>query len=264
MDEKRRADRGASSPRSSPVGRNGSSGPLLAMETARGPRGVRQVAETIAAFGLAAATPRPRPRASASRILASVRARRSAGAQGVLVLDMIKEHLTPGQAARGPSRARHRARAAASASTPRARAGSRSSTWLTSTTPATRTSTASKGGGHTRSAGAKGPTYGRRSRRTRATTSSRRRPTARSPARSSDGARRLEVDTIVLTGCLTEIGDPRDGDGGAPARLRGRGPRRLAGRGERDGRARRPRACLGSCRRTARAARATRSRAAAR
>jgi nicotinamidase/pyrazinamidase len=71
-------------------------GPLLAMEAPEVQAGVRQVTEAIAALGLAA-DPEVPPAALRSRILAKIRTRRNTVARkAVLVIDMIKEHLTPG------------------------------------------------------------------------------------------------------------------------------------------------------------------------
>jgi nicotinamidase/pyrazinamidase len=69
---------------------------VLATETPEVRAGFRMVGETIAATGLALEPVAPSANLR-GRILATVQARRSASARrAVLVLDMIKEHLTPG------------------------------------------------------------------------------------------------------------------------------------------------------------------------
>jgi nicotinamidase-related amidase len=73
-------------------------GPILSMESPEVRAGVQVVTEAVAALGLAA-DPLAPPASLRGRILASVQARRtrSDGARkALLVIDMIKEHLTPG------------------------------------------------------------------------------------------------------------------------------------------------------------------------
>jgi nicotinamidase/pyrazinamidase len=71
---------------------------LLATESPEARAGFRMVTETIAALGLSAAPAAPSG-GLRERILATVKARRASDAsarKALLVLDMIKEHLTPG------------------------------------------------------------------------------------------------------------------------------------------------------------------------
>ena len=71
-------------------------GALLATESPEARAGFGMVAETVAAIGLGAEPVAPSANLR-DRILATARARRGEGARkALLVLDMIKEHLTPG------------------------------------------------------------------------------------------------------------------------------------------------------------------------
>jgi nicotinamidase-related amidase len=181
-------------------------GPLLAMESPEVRASVRQVTETIAAFGLALDPTAP-PAVLRSRILASVRARRSASVRkAVLVLDMIKEHLTPGNPLEVP-----RARAIVPALRERlaaARASGVPIVYLVDEhDPADADMDGIEGWGAHAIRGSEGPdVWPEIAPDTRDHVIKKATYSAFTGSELGPVLDALKVDTIVLTGCLTEIG----------------------------------------------------------
>ena len=181
-------------------------GAVLAAEPPEVRAGFRMVTETIVAVGLAAEPEIPGPELR-GRILATVQARRRAPARkAVLVLDMIKEHLTPGNPLEVP-----RARAIVPALKARleaARAGGVPVVYLVDEhDPADSDLDGVEGWGAHAIRGTEGtdvwPEIAPRAEDRVVKKATYSAFTGSELGRVLDD---LKVDTIVLTGCLTEIG----------------------------------------------------------